>query len=188
MPLKSDISIIKQVLNGDKEAFALLVDNYKDMIFTLCLNLLKNREQAEEVAQDVFVKAFSNLGKFKQKSKFSTWIYRIAYNECISHLRKKSPLLLNIEEFYQRQEYTESEDLYELTKEKRQGHLIKALSELPEDDRSIVMFHYFDDLSIVEIAEITGLSKSNVKIKLFRTRKKLHEILSPIFEKEIITG
>ena len=94
---QEDMLWANRVIQGDTEAFALLVNKYKDMVFTLALKMIHHREEAEEVAQDVFLKIFKALPKFKQKAKFSTWMYRIAYNECISRLRKKKNAVISIE-------------------------------------------------------------------------------------------
>ena len=84
----SDQHYIDKVLQGETNCFAVLVDRYKDMIFTLALKMIKNREEAEEVAQDTFIKAYNSLSKFKGDSKFSTWIYKVAYNTCLDRLKK----------------------------------------------------------------------------------------------------
>ena len=95
---ESDIHLVELVLAGKNDAFALLVDRYKDMVFTMAVGLMRHREEAEEVAQDAFLKVFKALPKFQGKSKFSTWMYRIVYNECISRLRRKKANLVSIED------------------------------------------------------------------------------------------
>ena len=97
----SDQHYIDKILQGETNSFAMLVDRYKDMIFTLALKMVKNREEAEEVAQDTFIKIYSSLNKFKGDSKFSTWIYKIAYNTCLDRLKKnkKEDLNISIDEF-----------------------------------------------------------------------------------------
>ena len=84
----NDEKIINQIIAGDSNAFSVLVDRYKDLVFTLSLKMLKNREEAEEVAQDTFIKVFKSLSKFKGDSKFSTWIYKVTYNSCLDRLKK----------------------------------------------------------------------------------------------------
>ena len=86
MTIKKDQLIIDQILGGDKQLFSVLVDRYKNLVFTLCLRLLKNREEAEELAQDSFVKIYKSLSKFKGEAKFSTWIYRVTYNLSLIHI------------------------------------------------------------------------------------------------------
>ena len=84
-----DIEVIAQVLKGDQQAYALLVDRYRNFVFTISLRYIKNREDAEEVAQDVFIKAFRSLADFRGQSKFSTWLYTVTTTSCLSFLRKK---------------------------------------------------------------------------------------------------
>ena len=183
-----DIHLVERVLAGQKDAFALLVDRYKDMVFTLAVSLLQHREEAEEVAQDAFLKVFKALPKFQQKSKFSTWMYRIVYNECISRLRRKKANLVSMEDI----KYSELPDAFEenepewLRKEERRINLHKALLQLSEADKTIVMLYYFENCQVEDISEVTSLSPSNVKTKLFRARKKLQTILIDVKKKELI--
>ncbi len=187
MTAEKDLFYIKQILSGKVNDYAMLVNKYKDMVFTLSLSLLQQKEEAEDVSQDIFVKVFKSLHKFQNRSKFSTWLYRIAYNECISRLRKKKEKLVSIQEIENSclTEIQNSEDNWKY-KENRRNELKKALQKLPEPDRTIILLHYYEALSIEEIALITALTKSNVKIRLFRTRKKLHDMLINTFETEII--
>lgn len=188
MAKETDIHLVEQVLAGQKDAFALLVDRYKDMVFTLAVSLLQHREEAEEVAQDAFLKVFKALPKFQQKSKFSTWMYRIVYNECISRLRRKKTNLVSLEDM----KYSELPDAFEenepewLRKEERRKSLHKALIQLSEVDKTIVMLYYFENYQVEDISEVTTLSPSNVKTKLFRARKKLQTILIDVKKKELI--
>ncbi|WP_339716229.1 sigma-70 family RNA polymerase sigma factor [uncultured Kriegella sp.] len=101
MPIDDDQLIINNVLNGDTTAFAVLVNRHKNMVFTLAFRMLKNREEAEELAQDTFVKVFRSLEKFKGEAKFSTWVYRITYNGCLDRLKKlkNEPYVVALDEF-----------------------------------------------------------------------------------------
>jgi len=177
---KDDLSYINEVLAGNKDAFAGLVDRYKDMAYTLAVGLLRDSQEAEEATQDAFVKAFRSLQGYKRKARFSTWIYRIVYNECISRLRKRRVHMVSLEEYSAAEkdhdEMIDNEDITDLEEQRQRVH--QALGTLPEKDRSIVMLYYFEDLPVEEIARITGLTSSNVKIRLFRARKKLHSELN----------
>ena len=178
---QEDIHWVSRVIQGDTDAFGLLVNKYKDMVFTLALRMIHQREEAEEVAQDVFLKIFKALPKFQQKAKFSTWMYRIAYNECISRLRRKKNTVVSIENLpgnAVRSLATEDEDWQD--DEMRSRILHSALKRLPEADQGLVHLYYFDNLPVEEMAHVTGLSVSNVKIKLFRIRKKLFDELVPV--------
>lgn len=184
---KKDLYYIDKVLAGKTDAFAWLVNKYKDMVFTLSVNLLQNRELAEEVSQDVFLKVYNSLSKFQKKAKFSTWLYRIAYNECISSLRKKKNDTVSIESINNSQfiNIAGEEREWENTEVKK-IKLNKAIQNLNKSEKTIILMHYFEELSIDEISKITELSKSNVKIKLFRARKKLYSNLIKYTEVEFV--
>jgi len=147
------------------------------MIFTIALRMLQHHEEAEEVAQDVFIKAYKSLSAFNRKSKFSTWIYRITYNTSVSKLRsqKKFHETTSIGD-YDRPGNT---DTVADQEKKEENEIIRnCILRLPENERIIVTLFYFEDHSIREIAEITGMSESNVKVKLFRSRQLLYTELN----------
>ncbi len=179
---EADEMIITRVLNGERDAFAVLVDRYKDRVFTLVLGIVKERPVAEEVAQDVFVKAFTSLKKFRKESGFSTWLYRIAYNTAVSQTRKKKIWHRTFDEEMElagsRDEELEKEVAE--TEKNRQELLQQALAELPAEDKLILMLYYFEEKPVEEISSATGLSISNVKVKLFRIRKRLKSIIERI--------
>lgn len=175
--------LIKRVQAGDVNAFSGLIDQHKNLVYSLVLRMVKNTQDAEEVAQDTFVKAFKSIKQFKGESKFSTWIYKIAYFSSINHLRKNKLLSSSIE-----LSTIESEDssvLDELDKEDQKQYLNKALDYLRPIDRTLVSLFYLEELSIKEIEEITLLSKANVKVKLVRIRKQLNGILQKLLQHEI---
>ncbi len=176
-----DIHWVDEVLKGKTENFAQVVDKYKDKIFSLAMGMLKHKEEAEEATQDVFVKIFKALPKFQHKAKFSTWIYRIAYNECISRLRKHKVQTISVEDNFTNNLIAAEEKEEGWQETEIRSHLLhKALDGLPEIERGLVHFFYFENLSVEEITRISGLSVSNVKIKLFRIRKKLFTQLHPL--------
>ena len=185
MDQKDDRYYISKVLEGDVQAFSYLVDKYKDMVFTLAFRILKNRENAEEVAQDAFVKVYQNIGKFRSKSKFSTWLYRIVYNTAISKVRVKQKTTMSIEnqKFFEirdeNQNVSKSFDI-----ENNKILLQRLLNKLDENDRALITLYYLDECKISEIAEITGFNRSNIKVKLHRTRKKMQEELYKIMKIE----
>ncbi|WP_192500419.1 RNA polymerase sigma factor [Flavobacterium sp. PL002] len=183
-----DTYYITKIIAGDTKAFAVLVDRYKDLVFTLALRMLKNREEAEEVAQDTFIKVFKSINKFKGDSKFSTWIYRITYNSCLDVLKKyKQEYKLDpIDEYTERQLVT-FENAFDALADKEQRQTIETcLQKLPEEDGFLLTLYYFEEQSIDEIAKIVGLTTNNVKVKLFRSRKKLAYLLKDSLEPEII--
>lgn len=184
----NDEKIINQIIAGDSNAFSVLVDRYKDLVFTLSLKMLKNREEAEEVAQDTFIKVFKSLSKFKGDSKFSTWIYKVTYNSCLDRLKKnkKEQLKVAIDEYTEHQVKTIDNALENMVEEERQQAIKACLELLPPDDSFLLTLYYFEGQSLDEIAKVVGLTANNVKVKLFRSRKKLTSILKANLEPEII--
>ena len=184
----NDQVYINKILNGDTNAFTVLVDRYKDLVFTLALRMVKNREEAEEVSQDTFIKVYKSLNRFKGDSKFSTWIYRVAYNTCLDRLKKnkRQEYTVAIDEQTEHQVKTLENILGALEEKEKQLAIKKCLEMLPSEDSFILTLYYFEELSLDEISKITGLKPNNVKVKLFRSRKKLATILKQHLEPEII--
>lgn len=184
----SDQHYIDKILRGDTNAFTALVDRYKDMIFSLSLKMLKNREEAEEVAQDTFIKIFNSLSKFKGDSKFSTWIYKIAYNTCLDRLKKnkKEDLNISIDEFSAHLIKTMDNALSVLEDKERKQTIQNCLNLLPGDENFLLTLFYFEEQSLEEIGKIMSINANNVKVKLFRSRQKLAVILKKQLEPEIV--
>lgn len=177
---------IERVKAGDREAFGPLVDVHKDMIYTVCLRMLNSEADAEEAAQDVFVKAFRSIGSFQAKSKFSTWLYRIAYNHCISEIRKKVKMIDLVDELPEGEvDEGEINGLESISAGERSKYLRMAVDSLAETDAVVVTLFYYDELSLEEIAEVTGLSSSNIRIKLHRSRKKMYKVISENLKSEV---
>ncbi|MCD4677085.1 MAG: RNA polymerase sigma factor [Desulfobacula sp.] len=162
-------------MQGNVNAFSFIVKRYKDMVYTVVYRIIRNNEDAEEIAQDVFLKAYQNLKQFREKSRFSTWLYRIAYNMAISKLRKRKVQTIDINAYGN--EFVENENIPGLDdriSEKRQKEIIKTiLEELPPEESTLITLYYNDNRNTEEISKITGLSISNVKVKLHRIRKKI---------------
>lgn len=181
-----DTDIIRAVLQGRKADYAILVGRYQSFVFTITSRYIKNREEAEEVAQDIFVKAYLSLAGFKGNSKFSTWLYSITHTTCISHLRKHKPNTLLIDNdklvVYSDSQY-HSTNVPAGTGTQKQA-INEALKQLPDDDAEIITLFYLAEQSIEEIAVITGLQTNNVKVKLYRARQKLKDIIEHTYGKE----
>jgi RNA polymerase sigma-70 factor (ECF subfamily) len=188
MSTLNDQHYIDKILQGETNAFAVLVDRYKDMIFTLALKMIKNREEAEEVAQDTFIKTFSSLSKFKGDSKFSTWIYKIAYNTCLDRLKKnkKEENNISIDDFSSHLIKTMDNALSALEDKERKQTIQNCLNLLPSDENFLLTLFYFEDQSLEEIGKIMNINANNVKVKLFRSRQKLAVILKKQLEPEIV--
>ena len=184
----SDQHYINQIVQGDTSVFGVLVDRYKEMIFTLALKMIKNREEAEEVSQDTFIKIYNSLNKFKGDSKFSTWIYKIAYNTCLDRLKKnkKEENSISIDEFSDHLVKTLDNALSALEEKERKQTIQNCLNLLSREENFLLTLYYFDDQNLDEIAKIMGINSNNVKVKLFRSRKKLAVILKKQLEPEIL--
>ncbi|WP_411768185.1 RNA polymerase sigma factor [Winogradskyella sp. A3E31] len=171
--------LIDAINNGDARAYAQLVDRYKDLVYTLAIRMLKNREEAEEVAQDTFIKVFKSLDRFKGDSKFSTWIYRVAYNTCLDNIKKNKKHINNvaIDEYTFNKLDTIDNALDNIIKEERSTLIKDCINKLPEDSSALLTLFYFEELSLEEISKIINVEANTVKVKLFRARKKLAVIL-----------
>ena len=174
-----DPDIIRLVLKGQKQAFSVLVVRYQHFVFTIALRHVNNREEAEELAQDVFVKAYRSLADYKGQSKFSTWLYAITHHTCLSFMRKKKEQLLSLEEKHEQiaAGYTDSKTTRILVRQ--------ALQHLPKADAEILALFYLAEQSLEETGQILGLSLSNVKVRLFRARQKLRDILEQKYKEEL---
>ena len=188
MTINNDQKIINQIIEGDINAFSVLVDHYKDLVFTLAMRMVKNREEAEEVSQDTFIKVYKSLNKFKGDSKFSTWIYRVAYNTCLDRLKKikREYHVVAIDEFTEHQVKTLDNALDQMEEKEHKQKIQECLQLLPSDDSFLLTLYYFEEQSLEEISKVVGLTANNVKVKLFRSRKKLTSILKGQLEPEII--
>lgn len=177
MKFQEDNHYIERVINGDIPAYASLVEKHKNLVFSIAMKILNSREDAEEVAQDTFLKAFNSLKSFEKKSKFSTWLYRIAYNGAISRKRKKKMDAVEIDDHvmfnYSADEI--SANVHQMDESEQMKMIDKALLKLPETDNLLVTLFYKSEHSIEDISQITGLTQTNVKVKLHRIRKKLYE-------------
>jgi len=189
MGKKSDDYYIDEILNGDPGSYSYIVDKYKDMAFSLALKITGNREDAEDSAQEAFVKAYKSLSLFRRDSSFKTWLFRIVYNTSISRIRskKKDKPILPDTELNEIQVSETEEALKNLKRDDRQQYLTKALSKLEEEESSLLNMFYYESFTTNEISHITGLSESNVKVKLHRSRKKLYMILRSMLKDEIIS-
>jgi len=178
-----EAQIIEQIRKGNTNAFSKLVTKYQDVVFSIALKVLRNREEAEEIAQEAFIKAYRSVHTFQGKSKFSTWLFTINYNTCISHVRKNKLRTTGIDQIQAIDEEEEA-DFGEFQQEDRVKYLEKALKQLSEDEYLLIVLYYYEDQSVEEISQVTGLSESNVKVKLFRARNKLHRIICDLMNKE----
>lgn len=184
----NDQVYINKILDGDTTAFTVLVERYKDLVYTLALRMMKHREEAEEVAQDTFIKTYKSLHKFKGDSKFSTWIYRVAYNTCLDRLKKnkRQQNTVAIDEYTEHQVKTLDNALDKIEVKEREAAVKACLDLLPSEDSFLLTLFYFEEQSLEEIGQVIGIKPNNVKVKLFRSRKRLATILKEQLDNEII--
>lgn len=175
----SDLYLIERTLDGETNAFGVLVKRHQDYIFNIVIKMLRNREEAEEVAQDTFIKAYAVLKSFKGDAKFSTWLYKIAYRKALDRIKKnkRSNTLELVENLTEDASAHLETGLEILLLEERQEIIRNCILQLPEIDAAIITLFYYEEQSVKEIAEITGLSENNIKVKLFRSRKLLFSLL-----------
>ena len=180
----NDLFYVERVKAGDIRAFSAIVENYRKMVFTIVLKIVDNREDAEDITQEVFVKAFKSLGQFREESGFSTWLYRIAYNTTLSELRKRKWTYVSINENLNADnEPVDDGEALDWTDIKLQ-HLDEALKKLLPDEIFLITLYYFEEQSMEAISKISNLSVANVKVKLHRIRKKLALEINRLLEDE----
>jgi RNA polymerase sigma-70 factor (ECF subfamily) len=184
----SDIEIISLVLKGDHNAYAMLVERYKSYVFTLVLRFVKSREDAEEVSQDIFIKAYRSLADFRGTAKFSTWLYTVVNTTCITFLRKKRLDVhsLDNEKVF---EMAESKDsgfsANQVEQKSRVGMVNQAIALLNPDDAEIITLFYKNEQSLEEIGQILGLEANTAKVRLHRARTRLKEKMEKYFAAEV---
>lgn len=180
-----DEKIIEAILKGDVDRYNLLVERYKSYVYTIAFNILKSPSDAEEVAQDAFVKAYKNLAKFKKDSKFSTWLYRIAFNSALT-AKRKLDRFTNVA--FDNQLHSPAD--FQLSNNEtadRRIFIAQAMEGLMEADRTALTLFYFDDLSLEEICVITEISLSSLKVRLHRARKRFAKQLQLILKDEALS-
>src|SRR5204863_4239200 len=184
----SDSEIISLVLKGDHNVYATLVDRYKSYVFTLTLRFTKNREDAEEVSQDIFVKAYRSLADFRGTAKFSTWLYTIVNTTSITFLRKKKLEVrsLDDEKTFEVADSQDSGFRANLVEQKsRQNMVNQAIAMLSPDDAEIITLFYKNEQSLEEIGQILGVEVNAAKVRLHRARMRLKEKMERYFTEEV---
>ena len=184
----NDNEIISKVLNGDHQAYAGLVNRYQNYVFTLTLRMVKNREDAEEVAQDVFIKAYKYLADFRGASKFTTWLYTIVNNTCISFLRKKKLDIhsLDNEKVFEAADSIDSGMRANMVEQKSKMVMVNdAIGLLSPDDAQIITLFYKAEQSLEETAQVLGIETNAAKVRLHRARTRLKEKMETYFAQEV---
>jgi RNA polymerase sigma-70 factor (ECF subfamily) len=173
-----DTDIIQLVLKGQQNAFSILVDRYQHFVFSITLKYVSNREEAEELSQDIFVKAYRSMADFKGNSKFSTWLYTIVHTTCLSFLRKKKEPIVPINETTHHYIAATRDALSHIENKSRNLWVSNLIAQLEETEAEVVTLFYLAEQSLEEIALITGQTPGNIKVRLFRARQKLKQLLT----------
>ena len=182
------MDIIALVVKGDQQAYSLLVERYQNFVFTVVLRYVKGREDAEEVSQDVFVKAYRSLGDFKGASKFSTWLYTITTTTCLSFLRKKKVEVhsLDNEKVFAAADNLDGGMSANQIEQKSKVRMVnEAIALLSPDDAQVLTLFYKGEQTLEEIARITGKEPNAVKVQLHRARTRLKEKMQKHFSAEV---
>jgi len=181
--LLADPAIVERILGGDKESFALLVERYQKGLINFIYHMVGHYEEALELTQEVFIKVYVNIATYDKNFKFSTWLYRIASNATIDHLRRRDPIAASLDE---RDEddvlciEIESSDLgpHDLLEKKcLEVEIVRSISELSPLQRELIVLRHMHFRSYEEIAKITNLPIGTVKNRIFRARKQLMDSL-----------
>ena len=179
---------IDKAITGDESALRYLLEKHKAFAFTIAIRIVKNREDAEEIIQDSFVKAFKALRSFKQSGKFSTWLYKIIYNTALTSVRKRK-IPLDSKDVHSEDKLVVpdnySNGFSKMKNDDQEKYLKMALTSLDETDQLMITLCYNCELSISEVTDITGWKGTTIKTRLHRARKKLYEELSKILKHEM---
>lgn len=172
--------LIRRIAGGETELCSRLADRYGKAVYTLAARIVGCTEDAEELTQDIFLRAFARLDRFGGRSSFSTWLYRIAYNMAVSHARRMRPKFCDMDERrLAALPDSEADRLEEWAeKQERLDALNRAVERLAPEERALVTLFYYEERSVGECAAITELSEGNVKVRLHRIRKKLYVLVN----------
>jgi RNA polymerase sigma-70 factor, ECF subfamily len=173
--------LVRRVQAKDEMAFKEIVERYQTKVFSIIYGILRNHNDAEDIAQQVFAKIYFSIGNFDFRSSLLTWIYKITVNECYDYLRKKRVRKLVYESDFSEEDSLQMENSQTARDHKvpvdetleQRDLLLKLLSKISEEDRSLMLMKEVEGHSVEELAEMTGMNENTIKVKLFRTRQKL---------------
>lgn len=183
----AEAELIRQAIAGSQAAYAALVRRYDRMVYGLAIQMLGNREDALEVTQDAFLKAFRFLASYRGESRFSTWLYRIARTSAINYLRRARRETINLDAPGSpvRTMFTDQQNGFDqLIGAERSELLLKAFDLLLPDDGTVLRLFYLQEQSLEEVCEIMGWTMSNAKSRLCRARQRLRSVLVEHFSEE----
>lgn len=186
MEAPNEHNLLVRASQGDHSAHRFIIDFYKDYVYNLALKITRNAEDAEEVAQDSFLKAFRGLANFKKEAKFSTWLYSITYHTAVSKIRKKKLPQTSLDAVEHPDKWLSNFDsaVDQLHTNQQKEYLALAMGTLKPDERGLLTLYYLQEKNIEEVATIVKIKPNNVKVKIHRARKKLYDQLNKILKKE----
>ncbi len=187
-------NFLTNLKNAEPAAYEKLLDDFQQRVFSTCISFVPNKEDAEDIAQEVFIEVFNSIHTFKGDSKLSTWIYRISTNKCLEFIRKKNTkkrfgfmqsLLGNDIAIDRSNYFTEfNHPGIQLENKEKNEILFAAINRLPEAQRIVYTLNKIDDMSYLEVSEITQKSISSIESLLFRAKKNLQELLHDYYKKD----
>ncbi len=190
-----DKDFIQALKEGKRHAYEELIDRFQDVVYNKCLSFVPNKEDAEDIAQEVFIEVFKSIKQFKGQAKLTTWIYRISTNKCLEFIRKKNTkkrfaflqVLSGTQHSLDKVNYfTEfNHPGVQLEQKEQSETLFKAIDQLPENQKVVFTLHKIDGLSYKEVSDITQKSISSVESLMFRAKKNLQSQLSQYYKKEL---
>lgn len=173
------------VRTGKPEAYRALVERYQDMVYNLCFKVLLDEDEAKDAAQETFIKAYQSLSSFREDSRFSTWLYRIATNMALGKTRRKKRKAPLEEARHLASDGPGTDNTPGcMQQEERSRFLHAALAQLDQTDRLLISLYYLEEVSMDEVADISGLEKNTAKVRMHRARKKLYTLLSSLVNEE----
>lgn len=176
-PQADELRWIEAAVRGDHQAFARLVETYKVSVYNLAYRMLRNAAEAEDAAQEIFLRAYTKLATYDRERKFSTWLLSIASNYCIDMIRRRRATLVDLDEVaFAVPSPALGPEGNAINQEQREA-VARAISRLPESYRLVTVLRYYNDCSYEEIERITGLTEATVKTRLHRARRQLEELL-----------
>lgn len=183
--MKEDNELVKEVLSGSISAFEEIMKRHEISIMNFCFNIVRNKENAEDITQEVFLKVFNKLYTFKSQYKFSTWLYQIAKNKCVDFLRKNSRVnQIDSENLLNLSGSEVTEDTIEFNETKKS--IIKFIYSLKEIDRQILLLRYTrENLTFKDISEIMNISEANVKKRYYRAYDKYENFMESEYKSEL---
>lgn len=189
----TDQALVLQLIDGSEIAFRRLVETHHEKVIQTCYNFVRNNDDADDIAQDVFIEVHKSIHKFREDAKLSTWLYRIAVNKSLNFIRSKKSRerFKRFQDFFSSEKEIEFEDKQSLSaqdyleQDERKKVLQEAIDKLPESQKIAFTLNKYDDLSYNEVSDIMNISLSAVESLIFRGKKRLKALLKDYYEKQM---